>query len=59
MSPKADAGQHEQTFAYEPLATGHIRLLYIKPASRFQLDCKLKHVELTSSAPYFALSYVW
>jgi hypothetical protein len=49
---------NHDTFAYRPLALGHIRLLSISGEDG-EFIYKLSHVDLASAPKYMALSYTW
>ncbi|KAK1749819.1 heterokaryon incompatibility protein-domain-containing protein [Echria macrotheca] len=48
------------SFVYERLESGHIRLLDIKRhAWTWQLECRIRHVDLGTNPAYEAISYTW
>jgi hypothetical protein len=49
---------HQQTYVYEPLQSGKIRLLRVLSYSDNQAQCELQQVDLHTEG-WQALSYVW
>jgi hypothetical protein len=54
------ADSSPRLYKYEPLETGHIRLLELLPGrADDELRCSLNHVSLDESPEYRAISYCW
>ena len=53
------AEEQSLEFVFDPLPPGEIRLLHIESWSELEVQCKLEHVDLSSTGDYYALSYVW